>query len=114
MAGGVGVSQLREQVEANQAAVTVSMKEMETKHDLMEAKQGELDGKLGSIQSSLQALTNTFNTQFDWIKHQLTANPVSSSSLTPPIDPRLKGIPETPLTPAITTDLHPVDSGENS
>lgn len=71
MASGVGVNQLREQVEANQAAVYVSLKEMEAKHDLIEAKQGELDSKLGSIQSSLQALTNTFNTQFDWIKQQL-------------------------------------------
>ena len=68
--GGGGIIQLKEQVEANLAVLEASMKEIEGKNDQMGARQDELDHKMTSLQTSVNALSAIFNNHFEWLRQQ--------------------------------------------
>ncbi|KAM7497180.1 hypothetical protein LguiA_021594 [Lonicera macranthoides] len=109
MAGGLNL--LKEQVEANQAAMENSKKELEIKHDQLSMRQDELDTKMDSVQTSVNALQSTFNTQFAWIRQLLDPKGEKGVGDLPPIEPTQKGLLETPMVKLLKASSYSTPEG---
>lgn len=73
------MNQLKEQVEADQAAMEVSLQKVEEMNEQLGNKQAELEAKFNAMQTFMNALQANFNLQFGWIRKKLDPTGKSSS-----------------------------------